>query len=236
MKLKSCYRYNQLKMVFNLLDKCYGNKILDIGCGSGLLEQYLIDREVIGVDISLPALNNAKKNAPWAKYILSDIRSLPIKDGCVDNVAMIAVLGGVAEGEEVVAFREAKRVLKDGGHLIILVSQQRQPYALLVPYRLFGGWKWRHFDAQLLQRQLRENGFNISKIIFVGGILSLSLSLFNAFWNIFWRLFTRKIMGRPFIPRPPYRFLNKIESLEFYPFKGRLQTFSRFFYIVARKA
>jgi len=236
MTLKLSSRYNQLKVAFDLLNECNGNRILDVGCGNALLEQYFSNHEVIGLDISLPALYDAKKNVPRSKYIQADIGRLPIKDGCINNVSMIAVLGGVPQGEEVVAFREARRVLKDGGHLIILVSQKRQPYSLLAPDRLFGGWKWRHFNVKLLQRQLTENGFNITKIIFVGGILSLSLSVLNTFWTIFWGFFARRTMATPFIPSLPYRFLNKIESLEFHPLKGKLQSLARFFYIVARKA
>jgi len=235
MKFKSYYRYNQLKVAFDLLNRCNGTKILDIGCGNGILEQHFSEHEVIGIDISLSALNNAKKNAPHAKYILADMRSLPIKDECIDKVALIAVLGGVPQDEEVVAFNEAKRVLKYGGHLVILVSQKRQPYSLLVPDRLLGGWKWRHFNAQFLQKQLTENGFGISKTIFVGAILSLSLSLFTYLWEILWGVVSRKIMGRRFIPLLPYRLLNKIEGIEFRPFRGKLRFFARFFYVVAKK-
>jgi len=235
MKLKSYHRYNQLKVAFDLLSKCNGNRVLDAGCGDGLLEQYFTDRQVIGLDISLPALYNARKNAPWSKYVLADVKRLPIRDLCIDNVAMIAVLGGVAKGEEAIVFREAKRVLKYGGNLIILVSQKRQPYSLLVPDRLFGGWKWRHFNAQILQKQLKENGFEITDTIFVGGIISLGLSLFNYSWNRFWQFFTQRIMERVVIPHLPYSFLSKIEGLEFNTFKGMPQTFARFFYIVAKK-
>ena len=235
MQLKLSDRYNQLRVAFNLLNECNGNIILDIGCGDGLLEQYFTDRKIIGLDISLAALYKAKKKAPWSNYIQANLRSLPIKDGCIDTVAMIAVLGGVSQCEEAIAFSEAKRVLKDGGYLVILVSQKCLPYSLLAPDRLFGGWRWRHFDVQFLQRMLMENGFNITKTIFAGGILSLSMSLLNSFWGIFWRFFSRRIMGKVFVPPLPYRFLNKIEGLEFYPFRGKLQAFARFFYLVAQK-
>jgi len=234
MKLESARRYNQLKIAFDLLEECDGNSIVDIGCGDGVLEQYFPHHQVIGVDISPSALDKARKNAPWAKYILADMRSLPLENESVDNVAMIAVLGGVPEGEEANALKEAKRLLKDGGHIVILVSQKCQLYSSLAPDRLFGR-KWRHFDAEVLQKQLTEAGFKINKIIFVGGFISLCMSLLNYFWEGFWRFFTKRITKKVFIPRLPQSFLVKIEGWEFRPFRRSTQRFARFFYILAQK-
>ena len=235
MKLESKHHYNQLKIAFDLLKKFDGNRILDLGCGNGILEQYFTNHQVIGVDISEAAINEAMQNAPWAKYILADIRNLPLEDKCVDNVAMIGVLGGLPEGEEVTAFREAKRVLVEGGHLVILVSQKRQPYSLLTPDRLYHGRKWRHFSIQVLKKQLMENGFKIKKVIFVGGFLSLGFSLLNFYWNAGWRFLTKWAIGKVFVPSLPYRFLNKIESLEFRPFRSKLRNFARLSFVVAQK-
>ena len=159
----------------------------------------------------------------------------PIKNGCIDSVAMIAVLGGVPHGEEVATFREARRVLRDGGHLTILVSQKCQPYSLLAPDRLFGGWKWRHFNYQLLQRQLEVNDFYISRVIITGGMLSLIESMFTFFWNMFWQLFTRMIIRRPYIPPLPYQLINRLIGWEYRPFKGGMKKLARFIYIVVQK-
>lgn len=234
MKLESTHHNNLLRIAFDLLKECNGDSILDIGCGNGVLEQYFPHHQVIGVDISSSALNKARKNAPWAKYILADMRSLPLEDESVDNIAMIAVLGGVPEGEEANALKEAKRLLKSGGHIVILVSQKCQPYSSLVPDRLFGQ-KWRHFDAEVLQKQLTEADFKINKIIFVGGIFSLCMSLLNYFWKRSWRFFTKRLTKKVFIPHLPQSFLAKIEGLEFRPFRRRTQRFARFFYILAQK-
>jgi SAM-dependent methyltransferase len=235
MKLDSKRHCNQLKIAFDLLKESDGKRILDLGCGNGILEQYFVDHQVIGVDISEAAINKAKQNAPWANYILADIRNLPLEDKCVDKVAMLGVLGGLPMGDEVIVFKEAKRVLTEGGRLIILVSQKRQPYSLLTPGRLYHGSKWRHFNIQILQKQLIENGFTINKVIFVGGFLSLGFSLLNFYWNAAWRFLTKRVIGRIFVPSLPHRFLNKIESLEFRPFMSKLQSFARYSFVVARK-
>lgn len=232
MKFEEHRDYNRLKVAFDLLSNYDGTRILNIGCGGdAFLEQRFADCEVIGLDISPSALHNAKKKAPRSEFILADIRSLPIKNGYIDNVAMMAVLGSVPQGEEVFTFKEARRVLRGGGYLIILVSQKCQPYSLLVPDRLLGGWKWRHFNAQLLQRQLREAGFNISNVIFAGGLLSLSVNLIESFWH----LLTRIIIRGSSTTSLPYRWINKLLSWEFRPFKVRMKGVARYIYIKAQK-
>ena len=95
MKLESTHHNNLLRIAFDLLKECNGDSILDIGCGNGVLEQYFPHHQVIGVDISSSALNKARKNAPWAKYILADMRSLPLENESVDNVAMIVMMNVV---------------------------------------------------------------------------------------------------------------------------------------------
>jgi ubiquinone/menaquinone biosynthesis C-methylase UbiE len=236
MKFEEHRDYNRLKVAFDLLSNCDGTRILDIGCGiDALLEQQFADCEVIGSDISPSALHNAKKKAPRSEFILADIRRLPIKNGCIDNVAMMAVLGGVPQGEEVAAFREAKRVLRSGRYLVLLVSQKCQPYSLLAPDRLFGGRKWRHFNLQLLQRQLEVNGFYISRVIFTGGMLSLIESMVTFFWNMLWQLFTRIIIRRSYSPSLHYQWINRLIGWEYRPFKGRMKKLARFIYIVAQK-
>lgn len=236
MKFEEHRDYNRLKVAFDLLNDCDGTRILDIGCGKdALLEQQLADCDVIGLDISQTALLKAKKNAPHSAFILADTRHLPIKDASIDKVAMLAVLGGVPRGEEAVTFAEVRRVLKDGGYLLLHVSQKWLPYSLLAPDRVFGGWKWRHFNFELLERQLNESGFNINKAIFAGGILSLTISTINFFWVNFWHFFSHRIIHRPFLPPLPYRWLNRLSAWEYHPFKGIMKGTARYIYLVAQK-
>ena len=229
-------RYHHLRIAFKLLSQCHGKRILDVGCGQGLLERYFSNHECIGMDVSLSALRHAKRNAERGKYMLADMTSLPVKERCVDIVAMIAVLGGVPQGKDEMVFGEAGRVLTDGGHVVILVSQKRLPYSLLVPDRVSTGWKWRHFNAKALQKQLNASGFLLKETVFVGGIISLSIDIFECFWGLFWRCFSRKILRRYTVPRLPHGFLNIIESREFQPFSQKSSTFARFFYMVAQKS
>ena len=229
------HRFNQLKLAYDLLSGCDGSRILDIGCGQGLLEEYFQDRDCVGMDIDSGSVRTARERAPHAHYILGDIHNLPIKTGTLDIVAMMAVLGSVASGKEDHVFDEARRVLRVGGSVVILVSQDTQPYSLLVPDRLFHGWHWRHFDAQFLKAKMTETGFLVKKLVFAGGILSLGLDLFHYGWNRLWGRLSHRLLGRTFVPGLPYRKLSQIEKLEFRPFPRRLRKIARYVYIAAER-
>ncbi|MEB3219799.1 MAG: class I SAM-dependent methyltransferase [Nostocales cyanobacterium 94392] len=53
-----------------------GTHILDLGCGTGQLAQYLKSKgyQVTGIDISEGMLNYARENAPGVEFILTDAR------------------------------------------------------------------------------------------------------------------------------------------------------------------
>lgn len=229
------HRFNQLKLAYDLLSGCDGSRILDIGCGQGLLEEYFQDHDCVGMDIDFGSVRTARERAPQAHYILGDIHNLPIKTGTLDIVAMMAVLGSVASGKEDHVFDEARRVLRVGGSVVILVSQDVKPYSLLVPDRLFYGWHWRHFDAQFLKAKMTETGFLVKRLVFAGGILSLGLDLFHFCWNRMWQFLSLHLRWRWGVLRLSYRKLSCIEHIEFTPLRGKLRKLARYVYIVAVK-
>ncbi|MBN1794166.1 MAG: class I SAM-dependent methyltransferase [Candidatus Omnitrophica bacterium] len=235
MNTHSFRRHNQLKVASDLLRAYAGKRILDIGCGEGLLERYLPDRDIIGMDISARALLRARSLKPRSRYIQADIRHIPVQDACVQAVSMIAVLGGTSQDDEMRLFSEVRRVLQDKGTAVILVSRRRLPYSLLAPDRLFGNGKWRHFDPQALKANLETSGFTVRNMVYAGGMVSLCVSLFNACWQRCWDVCTRKVLGKSVVPRLPQRFFNILEAVEFRPFSERMRRFSRFVYVVAQK-
>ncbi len=236
MKFEKHRDYNRLKVAFDLLANGDGTRILNVGCGKdAFLEQKFTGADIIGLDISPAALREAKKKAPHGHYLLADIRNLPIKDGSIDTLAMLAVLGGVPQSEEVAVFREASRILRNGGRLVILVSQKRQPYSSLAPDRLLGGWKWRHYNFRLLEQQLGECGFTTTRVIFTAGILSLVINMANSLWVNSWQLLTRALIRRPYAPPLPYRWINRLSGWEFRPFPKAVKRLGRFIYIVAER-
>lgn len=100
-----------------------GQRVLDLGCGTGVLEVELI-REVgariFGLDIDLANLRLAAGNAVQASLAQGDAHSLPYPDGCFDSALCHFVLLWTEDPWRVV--REMKRVTRPGGAVLALAE------------------------------------------------------------------------------------------------------------------
>ena len=98
-------------------------KVLDFGCGYGRLTKLLVDYgyKVVGVDISKPLIDQAKKLCPNALFRVSSVQGYnPEYDGPFDAILILAVI------ENIISLKEredlAKKIsksLKKGGILLI---------------------------------------------------------------------------------------------------------------------
>ena len=92
-------------------------RVLDLGCGGGLLSNDLAARghDVIGLDPldDNLAVARAYDRTGRASYVRGDARALPFADASLDAVCAMDLLEHVEEPERVVA--EAARVLAPGG-------------------------------------------------------------------------------------------------------------------------
>lgn len=98
--------------------------VLDLGCGTGVvirqLEQCLHPGSVLhGADISQRLLDAARRVAPASRIHWDKVSSvsLPYADASFDVITMHTLLSHVPEPEKVL--REAARILKPGGRLIV---------------------------------------------------------------------------------------------------------------------
>ena len=108
---------------FNYFNDKIGNlanlKILDIGCGGGLLSEEFAKQgaEVTGVDISEKSLeiarNHATENKLTIDYKKGSAENLPLNDNTFDAVICADVLEHVDDLEKVI--KEISRVLKFNG-------------------------------------------------------------------------------------------------------------------------
>jgi len=127
-----------------------GMRVLDLGCGSGRISKYLLQRgaRVLGCDLSLTALRKLQVNLPGDSGLgisQGDARQLPFKDRSFD--AVIFAFAGIdyiyPEVGRIAALREVERVLAPGGYFIM--SSHNPLGTLLSPrgFRSWTGWRWR---------------------------------------------------------------------------------------------
>jgi len=105
-----------------LLDLASGSWVLDLPCGWGRLEPYLLERglEVIGGDLS--PLNLAKHRAEHPSPVARlDFRALPFRKAVADGVFCAFTSWGYfpTEAENLCQLREFARVLRPGGVLLL---------------------------------------------------------------------------------------------------------------------
>ncbi len=105
-------------VVGNILDGLPAGVALDAACGTGRYGRLLTERghRVIGVDSSPDMLARAAVNVPEGRFLLGDLRRLPVGDASVDLVVCGLALTHVPALGPVLA--EFARVLRPGGHLV----------------------------------------------------------------------------------------------------------------------
>jgi ubiquinone/menaquinone biosynthesis C-methylase UbiE len=101
------------------------DRILDVGCGIGSLEERFPDYEMIGVDRS-EAMVRAAQDRVSTPFVLGDATTLPVATTSVDTVVFVSTLEFIPDIDAVLA--EATRVLAPGGTLVALVLNTRSEY------------------------------------------------------------------------------------------------------------
>jgi SAM-dependent methyltransferase len=98
-----------------------GQRVLDIGCGSGVYLRAAADRgaEVAGLDASESLLEIARARVPEADLRSGDMQFLPYEDDTFDVVSGFNSF--FFAGDMAAALREAGRVAKPGGTVLIQV-------------------------------------------------------------------------------------------------------------------
>lgn len=132
-------------------------RVLDLGCGGCELAQFLnktYRQRVIGVEIShgkLPREDNATKGRAAVKCVRADAAKLDfLRDASVD--AVVSVWAVHEMDDPVGALREARRVLRPGGEILVLEFPRGS-----LAQRL---WNEKYYSASEVDRMLKRAGFD----------------------------------------------------------------------------
>ena len=161
-----------------------GERVLDLGCGSGRFVAALRDAgsDPVGVEIAEAALERARGVAPGADLrLLEPDGSIPLEAGSVDLVWCSEVLEHVADGAHLL--QEARRVLRRDGRLLVTVPYHGRVKAVAIALARFDahfdpqGQHLRFFTRSSLPASLRAAGFEPDRITTAGGVPLLRESL-----------------------------------------------------------
>lgn len=106
-----------------------GDDVLDVGCATGTLTLAARDHagetaRVAGLDASEPMLSRARRRAVRAgrdiEFVSGRAERLPFDDGSFDAVVLSLVLHYLSEPDALRALAEARRVLRDGGRVVVV--------------------------------------------------------------------------------------------------------------------
>ena len=130
--------------------------VLDIGCGTGLLGEYLEELgyrlTYVGVDRALDRLREARRKSGRWILIQADAQNLPIRSGSMDLAACITVIHLLNPRQ---AMREVLRVTRKAAIISLLKKRlDLKPKLLKIFYEEFGGWRMRRVSAPRVKDEL----------------------------------------------------------------------------------
>ncbi len=124
-----------------------GNRVLDLGCGTGTLAQMCIERgaQVAGVDANSGMLEVAKRNSPSANFLNISLSNLDehLEDESFDIILSTLAFSELTRAERLHVLKQIKRILKKEGKVLIgdeiipeNLSAKCFYYAFRLPMRL----------------------------------------------------------------------------------------------------
>ncbi|MFH1956576.1 MAG: class I SAM-dependent methyltransferase [Patescibacteria group bacterium] len=172
------------------VDFSHNDRILDMCCGTGgatftIAKKVGKGTEIIGIDLSSGQINIAKRKNRLVnvKFIEGDAAGTEFEDGYFDKIFITHALHEMPRETRLNVLKEARRILKIGGRIIVLELDNPQNFFV----RLFIGlwlFYWLPFNFETptrremlkygLTNEVKKSGFkNIRKISKHNGVFQI---------------------------------------------------------------
>jgi ubiquinone/menaquinone biosynthesis C-methylase UbiE len=183
------YIRESLRHTFDRIDLQPGQRLLDVGCGTGQLlagaHAHTPDAILTGIDPSRSMLGVARRRVPDSVALLqASAEAVPVRSGSVDWLVMTSVLNRVHD--PVATRRECRRVLRPGGTLVL--TDWCDDFLTM---RLQARW------SRLTDRAFRHiySALELQAFLIAGGLEVVSLERYKINWH--WGLMTAVAVKRP---------------------------------------
>lgn len=155
----------------DFLDLKTGDKLLDVGCGSGLFSSFAsaTGAEVTGIDASEKLIDEAKRRTKAADFLAGEMEELPFDHNTFDVVCGFNSFQYAANVKN--ALEEAGRVLKKQGKIVVMIWGNKEDCeaatylkavgSLLPPPPAGAPGPFALSENRLLENLLEESGFKI---------------------------------------------------------------------------
>ncbi len=158
------YVYTYGESLIELLEPQRGEKILDLGCGSGQLTAKIAETgaAVLGLDRSEEMIEQARRNFPELKFGVADAANFAAGDG-FDAVFSNAALHWVKDAQGVA--RSVDRALRPGGRFVLEMGGKGNVQAVIDALRDLMGpveTPWYFPSVGEYASILEGNGFEVS--------------------------------------------------------------------------
>jgi len=180
---------------------CHGKRVLDLGCGSGYGVNRLssVAESIVGVDVSEEAVAFAREAYPRGNSrfeIIEPNGSLPFERESFDVVLSFQVIEHVED--ELHYLREAHRVLKSGGTLVVITPDRT--HRLLPGQRPWNRWHLREYSLKELTSLIGQI-FDVSETLRMGASNAIASTELRRYRWTKWTTLPFTLPGTPEVVR-----------------------------------
>lgn len=151
-------------------EKIRNKVVVDIGSSFGWMAKEVLKmrpKKYIGIEPDPEKVGYAKEKVQGADFLVGAAeKEVPVKSGTADIVTMFDVIEHVPRGKELAALKEAKRILKKDGVLLLTTPYNHWLTNITDPAWYFGH---RHYEKNKMRKMFEKSGFMVESMEIRGG-------------------------------------------------------------------